>query len=219
MSDYEKKVLKHLSGVDPTELITVSKFISDELFSIDSGLALAFLPKQEVAILYLRGKKEESSNRQRLAEILELLSLIEYLRAERYIHSIRFSAKESLFIMCKDFDDISQNRESEIVLNKAGYHIKPTDPGWIYDSHGTKQFEGLVFKKHESSIYDVVSSFVSSPLVPTPELKEFVANGYRTKEEMRYARSIFYTRVALGVAIFFGAISTFIGLLSLCVPG
>ena len=214
-SEYEKRVLDQLCRVDPTELITISKFISDQIFTINSGLALAFLPSRGEAVLYLKGTIEDPSNRQRMVEFLELISLIEYLRSERYIHSIHFAATAQLFIMGEGFDEISQNDQGDIVLNKLGHHIKPADAGWIYNAQGGKEYQGLILKKSESSVYDVISNFVSSPLVPTQELKEFVDNKYQTREGLRYAQSKRYTRLALGVAIFFGVVSTLIGIMPL----
>lgn len=212
-SDYEKRVLDQLCRVDPTELITISKFISDQIFTINSGIALAFLPSRGEAVLYLKGTIENASNRHRMMEFLELISLIEYLRSERYIHSIHFAATAQLSLL--GFDDISQNERGDIVLNKLGLHIKPADAGWIYNAQGGKEYQGLILKKSESSIYDVISNFVASPLVPTQELKEFVDNKYRTKEDLRYAQSKRYTRLALGLAIFFGVVSTLIGIMQL----
>jgi len=214
-SDYEKRVLDQVCRVDPTELITISKFISDQVFTVNSGLALAFLPGRGEAVLYLKGTIEDASNRQRMVEFLELISLIEYLRSERYIHNIHFTADAQLFIMGEGFCDISQNNRGDIVLNEEGHHIKPADAGWIYNSQGDKEFQGVILKKDESSIYTVISNFISSPLVPTQELKDFVDNGYKTKEDVRYAQSKRYTRWALGIAIFFGVVSTLIGIVSL----
>lgn len=215
-SEYEKRVLEELCRVDPTQLITISKFISDQIFTINSGLALAFLPGRGEAVLYLKGTIEDPSNRQQMLEFLELISLIEYLRSERYIHSIHFATTAQLLIMGEGFDDILQNDRGDIVLNSLGHHIKPADAGWIYNAEGFKEYQGLILKKNESSVYDVISNFVSSPLVPTQELKEFVDNKYQTREDLRYAQSKFYTRLALGVAIFFGVVSTLIGIMPLC---
>ena len=214
-SDHEKRVLDQICRVDPAELITISRFISDQIFTVNSGMALAFLSGRGEAILYLKGSVEDASNRQRIVEFLELVSLIEYLRSERYIHSIYFEAASQLFMMGEGFDKVSKNQSGDIVLNDEGLHIKPADPGWIFNSQGEKEYQGLILRKNESSIFDVISKFVSSPLVPTQELKEFVNNAYKTKEDLRYAQSKRYTRWALGVAILFGIVSTFIGIVPL----
>lgn len=214
-SDYEKRVLDQICRVDPMELITMSKFISNQIFTVNSGLALAFLPSRGEAVLYLKGTIRDASNRQRMLEFLELISLIEYLRSERYIHSIHLTATAQLYIMGEGFDDISNNDRGDIVLNKLGHHIKPADAGWIYNSQGVKEYQGLIFRKNESSVYDVVSNFVSSPLVATQELQDFVNSGHKTREDVRYEQSKLYTRWALGVAILFGIVSTFIGVISL----
>ena len=89
-NEYEKDIINRISKINPIDMITISKFIQEELFSINSGLALAFLPSQKVAILYLKGKKEDDINRQRMIEFFELISLIDYLRTERYIHIYNF---------------------------------------------------------------------------------------------------------------------------------
>jgi hypothetical protein len=214
-SDYERRVLDKLCRVDPTELITISKFISDQIFTLNSGLVLAFLPERGEAILYLKGSLEDASNRQRMVEFLDLISLIEYLRSERYIHNIHFAATAGLFIMGEGISDPSQNDEGDVVLNKQGHHIKPADAGWIYNADDYREYQGLILKKNESSLFDVIGSFVSSPLVPTQELMDFVDNGYKTTEDLRYAQSKLYTKIALSVAIFFGLVSTFIGISSL----
>jgi len=214
-SDYEKRVLDQLCRVDPTELVTISKFISDQIFTRQSDLVLAFLPQRGEAILYMKGSIEDASNRQRMVDFLEVIALIEYLRSERYIHNIHFTATAQLFIMGEGFNDLSKNDQGDIVLDNQGHHIKPDDAGWIYNSNDGREYQGLIFKKNESSLFDVIGSFVSSPLVPTQELRDFVDNGYKTKEDLRYVQSKRYTKWALGVAILFGVVSTFIGILSL----
>ena len=218
LSEYEKSVIKKISEISPLDLVTISGFISEQLFSIESGMALVFLPDRGEALLYLRGKKEDEINRQRMAEFLELLSLIDYLRTERYIHSLIFSASAPFFVMCKDFDSVSQDENNNIILNKDGYYIDPKNPSWIFSADGSKEFEGLLFTKEQSSIYQILENIISSPLAPTQELKGFVSNNFKTKEELKHSQAMLYTRIALGVAIFFGVISTIIGLSGMKCP-
>ncbi len=210
-NDYEKSILDKLSQVDPEDLITISRFISDSVFTVESGLALVFIPARGEALLYLKGTLEDAINRKRMVQFIELVSLIEYLRSERYLHKIDSAAGAEFFIIGEEFDDISQNAGGDIVLNNSGLHIKPSDAGWIYNSEGGREYQGLIFKKNDSSLYEVISSFISSPLVPAQELKDFVNNKYRTKEDIRYSQSSFYTWLAIGIAIIFGVISTVIG--------
>jgi len=176
LSEYEKSVIRKISEINPVDMITISKFISDTLFSIESGMALVFLPDRGEALLYLRGKKEDAINRQRMAEFLELLSLIDYLRVERYIHSITFSTSAQLFVICKDFDSVSQGENHIIILNKNGYHIDPKNPSWLLGADGSREFEGLLFTKEQSSIYQILENIINSPLVPTQELNPSSTN-------------------------------------------
>lgn len=213
-SGYEKAVLHKISQVDPADLITISKFLSDQIFTANSGMALVFIPERGEAILYLKGTIEDESNRQRMAEFLELVSLIEYLKSERYIHSIHFAAAAGLFVMGESFRNISLNKRGEIILDDQGNHIKPSDAGWIYNSNDEREYQGLVLKKDESSLFTAISDF-ASPLAPSQELRDFVENGYQTKEDLRYMQSKRYTKWALGVAILFGVVSTLLGLLPL----
>lgn len=212
LSEYEKSVVKKISEINPVDLVTISKFISDTLFSIESGVALVFLPDRGEALLYLKGKKEDVINRKRMVEFLELLSLIDYLRTERYIHSITFSASSHFFVMCKDFDTVSQDKKNNIILNKEGYYIDLKNPNWIFNSDGSREFEGLLFTKEQSSIYQILENIISSPLAPTQELKGFVSNNFKTKEELKHSQTMLYTKIALGVAILFGIVNIIIGL-------
>ena len=208
LSEYEKTVIKKISEVNPVDMITISRFISETLFSIESGLALVFMPDRREALLYLKGKKEDEINRQRMAEFFELLSLIDYLRVERYIHSITFSTSGQLIVICKDFDHISQDKNNNIILDKKGHYIAPNNPSWILNADGAREFEGLLFTKEQSSIYEILDTIINSPLIPTQELKGFVANNFKTKEEIKHAQAMLYTKIALGIAILFGVIST-----------
>jgi|LFRM01.1.fsa_nt_gb hypothetical protein len=213
-SGYEKAILDKVSQVDPADLITISKFLSDQIFTANSGMALVFIPERGKAILYLKGSIRDEPNRQKMAEFLELVSLIEYLKSERYIHSIHFAATAGLFVMGESFRNISQNERGEIVLDGQGNHIKPSDACWIYNSNNEREYEGLVLNKDESSLFTAISGF-ASPLAPSQELRDFVGNGYKTKEDLRYMQSKRYTKWALGVAILFGVVSTLLGLLPL----
>lgn len=44
---YEKSILNKLCQVDPFDLITISRFISDNVFTVESGMALGVIKGSE----------------------------------------------------------------------------------------------------------------------------------------------------------------------------
>ena len=207
----EKKIIKNISIIKAGELRTFSNFLQENCFSLKDGTVFIFLPSQQIAILYIKSSFNDSEVRKKISEFLELISLTEYLRSERYIYSFQFACAQGLNVMCKDFNKISQTPNKDINLN-ANYHIKPSDAGNIYDKNNAIKFKGFSFKKGESSIYDIMEKNLTSPFSPTEELKQFVKQGFKDNAQIKHEQTLFYSKLAIGVAFIFSFISIVISI-------
>jgi len=210
----EKSIIKKIASIAIGDLRTFSSFLQEDVFSVQNGTAFIFLPEKEIAIFYIKKSLNDSDTRMKISEFLELISLTEYLRKERYIHSFQFGHAKGLNVMCKEFDNIHENVNKEICLNSIGHHIKPSDAGNIYDANNDVVFKGFAFAKNESSIYDIMENNLTSPFSPTEELKQFVKQGFKDSAQIKHEQTLFYSKIAIGVAVFFSLVSLLVNLLS-----
>jgi len=213
-SNREKCTIEKIASIEVGDLRTFANFLQEDVFSIQNGTAFLFLPEKDIAIFYIKASLSESEKKVKISEFLELISLVEYLRLERYIHSFKFGHAEGLNVMCKEFRSIAQNSAGDITLDEIGHHIKPSNPGNIYDANNQIVFTGFAFKKDESSIYDIMENTLSAPFSPTEELKQFVNHDFKDGAQIKHDQTLFYSKIAIGVAVFFSLISLLVNLIN-----
>ncbi|WP_433810249.1 hypothetical protein [Flavobacterium johnsoniae] len=84
----EKEIIKKLSLITFSETEFFSHFLQTKYFTKDNNKALFIIPKHDKALLYVNKENFDDLNLRKieLGEFLELISLIIYLKENRYIN-------------------------------------------------------------------------------------------------------------------------------------
>ena len=97
LSNYEKEIVKYISNIKPKDIIDGKKFVLDNFFSLEKDILLLWLPNMgEKAILYIKGKKDDTCFTEKLQKFLELISIIEDLKIERYLNNFEFKYEKKI---------------------------------------------------------------------------------------------------------------------------
>ena len=72
----EKNIIRKLADNEIGNLATLGRFLHENIYSIDNGTALVFIPEQHTVILYIKKSFSDAKKKVKIAEFLELISLI-----------------------------------------------------------------------------------------------------------------------------------------------
>ena len=142
--------------------------------------------------------------KEELRDFIEIVSLVENLKADRYINLIPNpeAQNSSMHIMHESFNKPTQDSESSnIILNEEGMHLKYPDVSKIYNSNNEIEFEGVKLEEHT---HNLIMNNLMGLLFVSQELKDFVKNGFKSKEDIRYRNSHKATWFGLILALTFG---------------
>jgi len=185
--------------------------LQSKYFKDITSSALFLFPKKKQVILFIpKVKFDDIEIRKRvMIEFMEFLSLIYYLKDERYINIIPNENvyDSELHIMRKEFDKPSiDSKTQNIILNNIGDYINPKSAHLIRNSKEEVIYEGVDL---QSSIFDQVVNNLMGLLFVSEELKEFVKNKYKSKDDIRYEQGQIATWIGIGLALAFGILGLF----------
>lgn len=199
----EKDIIKKLTEIDEIKLSTLSKFLQDCYFTEERGMSFRVLNKEKLYLYYdIKKYNNEVKRRKMMAAFIELYWLIYYLIENHYIYTMGINHGEDQFITYFK----CQNRT---LSNAKGDYLAIKDCR-IYDKDNNKVCASI---SCESFDIDFINKNYFGELYVTEELKEFVNDGFITKEEKQFKRSYNQTWWAIGTSIVIGLISIYLQLL------
>lgn len=203
----EKRILTALTKISFSETELFSYFLQHHYFLEKSNKALLIFQKFEKAFLYVRYDKFEdlSSRKQELGEFFEMLSLIIYLKEMRYITIYQVPQPTAeLQIMKADFNK-GHSDDKNIYLNDSHY-IPIDDSSKIYVE------DKIAYQAIELSqeVYDILIANFFGVLYVSEELREFVKNGFQTKDDLRFKKQQIIAWTGIGISLLLGILSLFI---------
>lgn len=207
----EKDILQMLYDISNDELELFSFHLQNKYFKDLTQSALFLFPKREEVILYIPKMDFDNLKKRKsiMMEFMEFLSLINFLKDERYINIIPNEdvGNSELHIMRKDFDNPKTEPTTQnVILNDSGDYINPKQFHIILNSKSDIIFEGVRLQK---SIFNQVMENCMGLLFVSEELKVFVENKYKSKEDLRYKRSQIATWVGISLALIIGVLGVF----------
>ncbi|HEX9827834.1 MAG TPA: hypothetical protein VGA80_14640 [Flavobacteriaceae bacterium] len=202
----EKDFLKLLEEISNGDLEFFSFFLQNKYFTKNKNSALFVLPQQKTALLFIRKNIFDNLKlrKEELKKFIEILSLVENLKANWYINLIPNPEAQniSMHIMYDSFDKPKQDdATSNINLNEQGMHLKFPDISKIYNSKNEIEFEGVKLEEHT---YNLIMNNFMGLLFVSEELKDFVKKKFRTVEDIRYKNGQIATWTGLILALIFG---------------
>jgi hypothetical protein len=212
-SKTEQKFLKLIDKVSDGDLEFFSYYLQNEYFTSQRNTALFIIPPKQEALLFIKKDAFDdlALRKKELKHFLEIISLCEFLKQNRYIDIIPSNhvQKIPLHIMHKDFDDVKQtNQTSNITLNQNGLHLKTPDLSKIYDSQNNVVYEAVLLEKHTYNL--LIDNFMGLLFV-SEELKDFIKSDFKSKSDIRYKYGQFATWTSILIALTFGVIGTYSG--------
>jgi hypothetical protein len=207
----EKDFLKLLEEISNDDLEFFSFFLQNKYFTKNKNSALFVLPQQKTALLFIRKSffDDIKLRKDELKKFIEVVSLVENLKADRYINLIPNpdAQNKSMHIMHDSFNSPKQDiPTSNIILNEEGMHLKFPDFSKIYNSRNEIQFEGVKLEEHT---YNLIMNNLMGLLFVSEELKDFVTNGFKSTEDLRYRNGQIATWFGLILALIFGLFGIF----------
>jgi len=207
----EKRILNMLYNISNDKLELFSFHLQQKYFKELTDSALFLFPKRKEVLLYIPKVYFDNLEKRKniMMEFMEFLSLINFLKEERYINIIPNEdvSLSELHIMRKDFGNPKiEESTQKIFLNDNGDYIDPKQAHLIFNNDSEIIFEGV---KLQQLIFEQVTENCMGLLFVSEELKEFVRNKHLSKDDLRYKRGQIATWIGISLALIFGILGIF----------
>jgi hypothetical protein len=204
----EKDILNMLFNISNETPELFSFYLKKKYFQNLTSSALLVLPELKKIILHIpKIDFDDLDKRKRITiEFIEFLSLIKFLKDERYIDIIQIDDLiPNIDLLGKDFDKIEEApaKKKGFTLNERGDYIIPSHSELIMNSNSETIYQGVEFK---NDIYKQVVENCMGLLFVSEELREFVKNKYKSKEDLRYRYGQIFTWIGIMLALVFGVL-------------
>jgi len=203
----EKEIISMLAKVNLANTDFFSYFLQKNYFTIKSKKALFVLTKQKTVFLYLEKDLFNDLNKRKeeLGKLFELLSLIIYLKENRYItiYPNPEVLKSDLHVMRDDFNSISTTNEDPtiVLLNKEGLFLRTGNPENIYDSENNIVFIAVSLGE---DVYNLIIENFMGLLYVSEELVELTKRDFKSQEDVRFKKQQVATWVSIFIALLLG---------------
>lgn len=203
----EKEIISMLAKVNLANTDFFSFFLQKNYFTTKSKKALFVLTKQKTVLLYLEKDlyNDLTKRKEELGKLFELLSLIIYLKENRYItiYPNPEVLKSDLHVMRDDFNSISTTVEdsSKVLLNNEGFFLRTGNPENIYDSKNNIAFIAVSLGEN---VYNLIIENFMGLLYVSEELVELTKRNFKSQEDIRFKKQQIATWVSIFIALFLG---------------
>lgn len=191
-TDFEKRIIKKISEINPEDASIFGDYIASEFFK-SKQLALLLLHEYKSYNLFHK-VDSKSSIRKEYSRISQLLSLLHYLEINRYIYILPVTLPKS------NVDLFYEDKGDTMHIDAEDYriYINQTKDKYITIPHnfenksflldaGNTVMQGFTFTKE---LYERFVHFFNSVIYPTSSLKELVKNNYVSENEHRFNLSM-----------------------------
>lgn len=202
----EKEFLKLLNKISNQDMEKFTYFLHHQYFTDQQNLALFLFHERKEVLLFIKKNVFDDLQLRKieLRNFIEVLSLMGYLKQNRLVDLFHVSEDPSttLNVWYSEFGNTRQSEpNSDLILNENGAHLKFPDVSKIYNANNEVVFEAVRLEKHT---YQMINDNFLGLLFVSEELKEYVNNGFKSKEDLRYRRAQITTWIGLGLALIFG---------------
>lgn len=208
----EKDIIKMLAKINLANTNFFSFFLQKNYFTTESKKALFVLTKQKKVLLYLETDlfNDLTKRKEELGKLFELLSLIIYLKENRYITIYPNSEvlHTDLHIMRDDFNSISTSKEdsTKVLLNEEGLFLRTSSPENIYDSENNIAFIAVSLGENEFNL--IIENFMGL-LYVSEELVGLTKRNFKSQEDIRFKKQQVATWTSISIAFLLGVWSIY----------
>lgn len=203
----EKEIIKMLAKVNLASTDFFSFFLQKNYFTIESKKALFVLTKQKTVLLYLEKDlfNDLTKRKEELGKLFELLSLIIYLKENRYItiYPNPEVLKSDLHVMRDDFNSICTSKEdsTKVLLNNKGLYLRTCNPENIYDSENSIVFIAVSLGE---DVYNLIIENFMGLLYVSEELVGLTIRDFKSPEDIRFKKQQVATWISILIAFLLG---------------
>ena len=200
-NESEKAVIRKLASLEPEQTTLLTEFLGSLYFSEEKGRAMIIQTAGKYAVFYLRPEifDNEKSKRIEIIKLLELISLIRYLKNQGYlfIYTGEPQKAKSMYFLNDSFKNPQQAGEA-IVLNAQGDHT--SKPESIFNKANQVVYKGISF---DPETYEMMVNNLTGVLYVSLELRNLVRNQFDLKEKKEVKNPKWQIRTSIVVAFFF----------------
>jgi hypothetical protein len=204
----EKKQIRLLTEISFENVELFSHFLQEKYFTKTSNIALFILAQQNSSLLYFKKEifDDIKKRKQEYGEFLELISLIKYLKENRYITIFDIDKKNDIYVLKQDFLPIPNPDKIQFLNNQNILTIDPGAPVNI-----TNENNDIIYCAHtlDKSINDFILENFTGLAYVSEDLKYFVKNNFKTKEDIRFINTQSATWISIFLATIIGLYSIF----------
>lgn len=139
--------------------------------------------------------------------IFDIVVLLEYLESNRYIGVFSMDLLKDNQIFNSNKYELQEQENGLILIwakDKVQLDIKSTSLNGTYER---KILLATQMLKENTSIGEHIMKYANSSYHTTQNLRDFVDNGFKTREDLRYEKTHKQTWIAIGVSILVGLFS------------
>lgn len=197
LNDNEQKFIKKIIKFHNETPISFIDFLKDQYFISYEKSALVLDTKKEKANFYLK----ESENRyKQLSEFYEVIFLCSYLKENRYLNHISSKFNHRFHFVNKQFTESHYSFVGNQKLNENNDYYQINSEN-IFNKEGNPIFEKIELDKE---IYNFIINDLHGVLFISEELKFYVENNFKTKEEKLSNTNKWIAIVAIILSIVIG---------------
>lgn len=207
----EQDFIKKLITIDISNNVTFDFFLEKNYFTEENKRALFIFKSLKKAVLYLEHDLFETNRIKESNEMMELLSLLLYLKEKRYItlfqNQENYQADTFIIIIGNYFNFINKNEKGVISIeNEEGWTFNSKD-FVIYDAKGNSMYKGFDL---DFNVYEHILENFTGIIHVTEELAQLVERDFKSEEHIRFKKQQVATWVSIALAIVLGLLSIYI---------
>jgi|GEM_PF-2412911 len=180
----EKEILKNLVKFSETGLENSGSFFNKTVFTNLKRRALILLPPEKKAIFYIDAHRfsDEKYSRKELHEIIETFLLLNLLIKENYISFLAVKTPTNVYPYIENVKKVIQINENNNLFQTDKIHLKPSNAEYLYSD------DDIIYKGIEISSmldFDLMYMILDGVLFVSEDLRFYVNNDFKSKEESR----------------------------------
>lgn len=206
-NDFEKRILNRMVNHESDQDCIIARL----LFEFCDVYCIGWDKKTNSLRIACHPDRDWASVRK---DLLDFIVLVQYLEANSYIGLFSSDFTEENLVYNKSKYEIIGEFPNLTIFEKAKRINVHFNTNQIHFDGKDMLFEakthipGIMYEGN-IKLGEILKSLFNSIYHPTQTLKEFVKNGFKTKEDIRYKWTQIAAWTAIGVSLFVGMVSLF----------
>lgn len=197
-SELQKKLMKELSK-HTSDGLSIAKYLQDFFFTKENGLILirTSIKDIETSMLFVRNNTNDEIRREKIAQFIEILSLLDYLDCERKVFTIYDDRDSNMRILFNEVKANLEIKDGKCIIDNEDSYILVSDSNKIFGANGSIDYTLTELPK---STLPLINKYVFGFSFPSSLLKEFIDNNFSTEEQIRHKEAMRSAKIQVRIA-------------------